>query len=56
MSTAPFVNRPLLSNQAHMCLSVHVCVRRVGILGMLAEEMECLLACGCVRVVVGGMR
>lgn len=54
MSTVPFVKRPLLSNQAHMCLSATpkvclcVCIYRVEILGMLAEEMECLLVCVCV--------
>lgn len=45
MNTMPFVNQPLLPNQAHMCLyvSLNMCVK----LGMLAEEMECLLVCMC---------
>lgn len=52
MNTVPFVNRPLLSNQVP-CVRPppQMCVRRDGILGMLAEKNGmsfgmCMCVCG----------
>lgn len=54
MNTAPFVNQPLLSNQARMCLCAGPCVRGHMSFGMLADEVECLLVCVCAHMFVGG--
>lgn len=58
MNTVPFVNRPLLSNHVPCVrLPPQMCVRRDGILGMLAEKNGmslgmCVRACVCVGAVV----
>lgn len=54
MNTVPFVNQPLLSNQARMCLCASPCVCGHMSLGMLADEMECPLVCVCAHMFVGG--